>query len=336
VGAGGGIGEDPALQKLLRQAMQSTGVSDADKEKMRSWSDMLREKGITEPPEESPAGESRPAEGAGAAGAPGAMRPGATQSPPPRPALPAPAKPEDGPQEWLKKHLEKAALSFDRWKDSSAGRSWLDTFKGMARRLDASPIATPALAERAGRLTRYFPRLNNMLPKFRPPRLPEPYMPRLPNFGTLRRVNVGMPSAPSVTPGKALAWLVVLAAVAVLLWRAGGLIERVRQARAAAWRLGPWPVRPEEVATRGDLVRAFEHLALLCLGREARTHHHLDLAAQIGQQPALDQERRQDAARDLARLYEQARYTPDEERLADEDLHRARRELCYLAGVTAA
>ena len=95
-------------------------------------------------------------------------------------------------------------------------------------------------------------------------------------------------------------------------------------------------MRPDQVSTRGDLVRAFEHLALLCLGRDARTHHHLDLATRIGQQPSLDQDRRKEAARDLALLYEQARYTPDDEHLADEDLRRARRELSYLAGETAA
>jgi hypothetical protein len=100
--------------------------------------------------------------------------------------------------------------------------------------------------------------------------------------------------------------------------------------------LGPWPVRPGEVATRGDLVRAFEHLALLCLGPTARTCHHLELARLLGAQPAPDPERRRDAAVDLAQVYEQARYTPDDEVLPDDLMRRARRELCYLAGEPAA
>jgi hypothetical protein len=341
VGSGGGIGDDPELQRLLKQALQNAGVSDADKQKMRDWSDMLREKGFPVPADDPGAGRAGADEGAAPPeGAPGAMhppRPAAPSMSPRPPVTPPQPKREDSPQEWAKKYLEKAVTSFDRWKDSPAGKSWLESFQGMARRLRENPIATPAVAERAARLTQYLPRFNRLLPHFRPPRLPEPYIPRLPSFGALPRVNFSAPRAPSgITPGRVLVWLVVLAAAAGVLWRAGGLVERVRQARAAAWRLGPWPVRPEDVATRGDLVRAFEHLALLCLGPDARTHHHLDLAARIGAQSDLDPERRQDAARHLAGLYEQARYTPDDERLADDDLHRARRELCYLAGVTAA
>ena len=81
------------------------------------------------------------------------------------------------------------------------------------------------------------------------------------------------------------------------------------------------------------MVRAFEHLALLRLGQEARTCHHLDLADRIGEQPGSDADRRRTAAHALARLYEQARYTPDEEKLPPEMMASARRELTYLAGV---
>jgi hypothetical protein len=125
--------------------------------------------------------------------------------------------------------------------------------------------------------------------------------------------------------------------LAFVLWRVGGWWQRRRaELLNAGWRLGPWPVRPESVSTRGELVQAFEHLALLLLGPTARTCHHLELAGRMGAQPALDGDRRREAADDLARLYEQARYTPDNETLSPESMSRARRELCYLAGVIAA
>jgi hypothetical protein len=94
-------------------------------------------------------------------------------------------------------------------------------------------------------------------------------------------------------------------------------------------------VAPGAVSNRAELVRAFEYLALLCLGPAARSRHHLDLADQIAGRPSADPDGQQDAAWHLARLYEQARYAPDDWPLPPADLHRARRELCLLAGVAA-
>src|SRR5262249_32243535 len=73
--------------------------------------------------------------------------------------------------------------------------------------------------------------------------------------------------------GIAVLAILVVAAWRLGLWCAGG----PGPARAAHW-----PVRPDAVATRGDLVRAFEYLALLLLGIEARHRHHLDLADRLG------------------------------------------------------
>lgn len=336
VGKGDGIGDDPELHRVIRQGLRNQNLNAEDKEKMRDWSDMLREKGVferREPP--------RPLGTKGRDDGMGKMRPTGVGPPPsiPPPPLPAPMrvpplpKREETTPEWLKKRIEQMAADLDRWKDSPAAKSWMNAFQGVSSRMPKNPLDTPALTQRANRLSGYLPRLNNVLPKIKPPRLPEPWLPRLPNLAVPRMRG---PDSPLAAPGRGLVWIVVLGVLGVVLWRAGSWFERVRAARASAWKLGPWPVRPEDVATRGELVRAFEYLALLRLGREARTHHHLDLARQLGQQPTLDQNRCRDAAQDLAQLYEQARYTPDDERLAEEDLHRARRELCYLAGVTAA
>jgi hypothetical protein len=76
-------------------------------------------------------------------------------------------------------------------------------------------------------------------------------------------------------------------------------------------------------------------LALLCLGPAARTRHHLELADQLGGPAGADPARRE-AARHLARLYEQARYSPDDGPLPAADLARARQELCSLGGVSPA
>jgi hypothetical protein len=72
----------------------------------------------------------------------------------------------------------------------------------------------------------------------------------------------------------------------------------------------------------------------LCLGPAARPCHHLELAARLGG-PTADAERRR-AAGELARLYEQARYAPEDDQLSADDLAAARRDLCLLAGVGAA
>ncbi|HJT77254.1 MAG TPA: hypothetical protein VJ739_08630, partial [Gemmataceae bacterium] len=156
----------------------------------------------------------------------------------------------------------------------------------------------------------------------------------------LPRVNPPDWSAPRPTRAEAggLGQLALILAVALgfgaLLWRLlvwqGG---RRPVGTAERWRLGPWPVRPNAVRTRADLVRAFDHLALLLLGPVARSWNHLLIAARLGED--RKGERRQ-AAADLARLYEQARYAPPDEVLADADLAAARHHLCLLAGVHAA
>lgn len=127
-------------------------------------------------------------------------------------------------------------------------------------------------------------------------------------------------------------WGAAFAVVGWMLWRSSGWQSGGR--KAATWRLGPWPVRPSAVKTRRDLVMAFEYLALLRLGRSALACNHLELGERLGRR-AGDVEHHQ-AATDLARLYERARYAPDNEPLAQADVALARKDLCFLAGVAAA
>jgi hypothetical protein len=149
--------------------------------------------------------------------------------------------------------------------------------------------------------------------------------------------HVGAPSA-GLAGLPVLLWLGVLVAAGLTLWRllAWG---RARAAAGGEWRLGPWPVNPAAVRTRGELVRAFEYLSLLLLGRPARAWNHLEIAARLGAETAEGRDAhttRRTAAASLAFLYEQARYAPPAEVLPEADLAAARRHLCLLAGVPAA
>jgi hypothetical protein len=96
---------------------------------------------------------------------------------------------------------------------------------------------------------------------------------------------------------------------------------------AAAARLGPWPVDPSRIATRDELIRAFEYLALLRLGESARATHHRAIADRLG--TTAD---RALAATELAELYESARYDPTVLDLPSSAWPVARRDLCLLSG----
>jgi hypothetical protein len=161
-------------------------------------------------------------------------------------------------------------------------------------------------------------------------KLPTVHLPSLPR----PRLPFGGPMMPGVPSGSAstrqvILLLLLLAAGGFLLWRAVGRLRTVPPA-ARGWRLGPWPIDPAHITTRAELVRAFEHLSLLLLGPAARTRNHLAVAAAlVGTGP--DAARRQNAAAELADLYEQARYAPEEGPLTPEQLAAARRDLCLLA-----
>jgi hypothetical protein len=116
----------------------------------------------------------------------------------------------------------------------------------------------------------------------------------------------------------------------------GGWIHKLALRRRELRRLGPWPVRPEAVHSREELVRAFEYLSLLKLGPAARTRNHRDLAVHLGDNNGSGTPHRRHAAEQLAVLYAQARYAPPAEVLPEPDLAVARRALSFLAGAPGA
>jgi hypothetical protein len=112
---------------------------------------------------------------------------------------------------------------------------------------------------------------------------------------------------------------------------------RQEQARAGVeGRLGPWPVNPATVSTREQLVQAFEYLSMLRLGPAARHQNHHQIAEGLSVEETDSWAPRHQAAEHLAAVYEQARYAPIGDSLLEADLAAARRELCFLAGVSGA
>jgi hypothetical protein len=156
--------------------------------------------------------------------------------------------------------------------------------------------------------------------------------------------NLGGPSVSMRTPSTAesdgwmpaMLCLLMLGVTVLVLWKKGfGSNGQAGSGAEGEWRLGSWPVRPDSVSTRQDVIRAFEYLALLCFGPAAAVCHHRQLAERLAGQDSTNPSRRQ-AAEMLAWLYEQARYAPDDETLSPEQLSDARHALSSLAGVTTA
>ncbi len=132
-------------------------------------------------------------------------------------------------------------------------------------------------------------------------------------------------------------WLPVIlfiafAVIGLILWKFWPMIKNRGESPAAqaVRSLGNWPVDPRTIATREELVRAFEYLSILLCGDAARVWNHLTIARALRKQiPASDL-----VADELAKLYELARYTPASEAMSPSSLADARRCLCHLAGVT--
>jgi hypothetical protein len=323
--------QDPEVQRVLGKTAQ-----DREKRADLSPEDQKRLEEIRDrflpPTESTPSEPGKPDQQRGTPDGPQATKPadvpkGAAVAPPATP--PTPPAPEAGaapaPPPAAKDRLRGLAETF-------AERGLTDSPAFRRMMADLSRVRPPESSDAWGRrlhgLENRFGDLGSRLTSLSWPRTNS--APRGPGgrFGPAV-------AAPAEGGGAGPVVLVLLAMVtaAAVAW---GLLRRrdlvvLRRARAGR-PLGPWPVRPESVSTRDDLVRAFEYLALLLLGPGARSRNHRAIAAGLGRDDAA----RRGAAERLAALYEQARYAPPDEALPEAELAAARADLSLLAGVAAA
>jgi hypothetical protein len=164
----------------------------------------------------------------------------------------------------------------------------------------------------------------------RGPRLPNINAPNMPSGPSLP--SMPAPGAPSgAEAGGLVTVLMVLGGIIVgafVIWKLLVLPMRTKQEKPKGWELGNWPVDPARIRTREELIKAFDHLALLNGGKPARHWHHREVADNLGKP---DEIRRVSADR-LAVVYEHARYAPPQEQLPDVQFDLARRDLMTLAG----
>jgi hypothetical protein len=147
----------------------------------------------------------------------------------------------------------------------------------------------------------------------------------IPDLGPPGGVDMNTPSWTSI--GTAATWILAVLILLLVLGRLVRWPKRKTIAPSERPALGPWPVRPELVATRAELVQAFDYLALWTLGLRVQSwNHHAVASLWRDQAPACA-----DPALDLARMYEKARYTNSAELLPDSERDRARQSLLQLA-----
>jgi hypothetical protein len=164
-----------------------------------------------------------------------------------------------------------------------------------------------------------------------------PEMPRV----NLPRLSLGRWNAPALPLpnlggaggahfGETLLWALVIGGTLLLAWHLAKNLRLAAPRPAVQVRLGPWPVDPAMVATRGQLIQAFDYLAILLLGTTVRSWNHRAIARKLA-----DTIQQGTSAVELALIYEQARYTPGPDLLSAQDQAAVRHHLCLLAGVPA-
>jgi hypothetical protein len=245
--------------------------------------------------------------------------------------LPAAKDGEATARDWLKDFMERAEESkFGEWlRESPAWQKAITDLKWSPRlpapraerwgqwfgrrfTLDRLPTPDAKALERLGRLKP--PDLSRWAPSL--PSLPRPSLP-----------SVSAPALPSAANFGTLAtWLLVLGALVVVAWQASRWLRQDKGNERSAG-LGPWPVNPATVATRAELVEAFDYLAILVLGSPARSWHHRAIARALAERDAS----LAGTADQLAVLYEQARYTDGADELPTAERDDARVALTRFA-----
>jgi hypothetical protein len=245
--------------------------------------------------------------------------------PPPAPTPPKAQSLDQRLGKWLAEWLqneETGGRLVEMMRDSPAFKDALDDLLRTMREVDGG--WQPNLPEAPNGFEP--PRLPGLeeMPKLGMPDLSDaagwmPKMPRLemPKFAMPQFPDLSSPSLPDLGGD----WPQMLVAVLLVV----GLLAATRmwmtKASAAPDR-ALLPV-PTAIATRAELLRAFEAIAINRFGDAARPWNHRLVAHRFGGGGAIDA---------LTRLYEQARYAPGQESLSAGDRESANRSLAQLAG----
>ncbi len=156
------------------------------------------------------------------------------------------------------------------------------------------------------------------------PGFPVPGAPALPQIPSVSFPGTGGRPLPRL--GLAIVWLlfaVLFVFVAWRLLRRKGKTTEQKNERAG---LGPWPIRPEQVSTRTDLVRAFDYLAVWSLGQRVRCANHQAVANEWNEKAPHCA----GLSGALAQIYEESRYTKGMEELSPAQCDQARQALLQL------
>jgi hypothetical protein len=341
--------DNPAWNELLKGLRSNQGDLDrvlkdklgGDANLLKRWAEKQPEPGTvpdgtSNGPPVLPENPGRPSEGP--KGPPASVaQMNSAPPPPPKPSLWQ--RMEEKSTTWFKEHVNDWAKDMGDWADSPLGNSVRNALRRAGQHGSPEGLSfdlsdkTRGLANTLGKFGQYLPteRLRSI---DLAGRLRGLSLPSLPAGGMRAPSLASVPRAAGGGVVQGLLWALVLLTLCGVLWKSLRWY-REQSANGDGWKLGPWPVRPDAVSTRDELVSAFEYLALLCLGPVALACNHLDLAARLGSREGADDEQRR-AAEHLARLYEQARYAPGLGPLPPEELAGARRNLCLLAGVAVA
>jgi len=336
------LGRDNDWNKLLQQAVSRNKLDGRQMDILRRWAERSDNK------QTNPSGEPEPL-----SGRPSNPSPASSGSPSSDSISPLPSAGAVEPSMW--EHLRDKTSDWIGKNMDGFGGDLVSALAELGINDEGGPLADvlrslkdpdfpgAGLIEEAAGLSSYLPDMGELIHEQRGAwddvrsLFRDTHAPSLPSMGG----GASLPSLPGTPSTDGGDWsagslaLLTLGVLLLLVWKMRvGSRGKTTPDASGDWRLGSWPVLPAAVSNRQELVRAFEYLALLCLGPNASTCHHHELADRLAEQQRDDPARSRQAAELLAWFYEQARYAPAENALSQKELREARHALCFLAGVT--
>jgi len=189
-------------------------------------------------------------------------------------------------------------------RDSPVFKEWIRDLSRASAQSPNGPVTVGNLADIARSMDGLVKDFRHWLPRNVPDMPKLDFSPPSPSFSV---PSLYSPAASSFSLSGSGWTFVAFGLVVLLAALALGRLGKLRPVKSLAvsrpFILGPWPVDPQHISSREELIAAFEYLALLKYGLAAKSWHHNEVAAKLG-----DAGTRNDAE-SLARLYERARYS---------------------------